>query len=88
MAANDPGNGEDWGLSDDAPQPSYRNPPAYWGDKQFFRLLLRILGGVAIITVLGIFLLSAFDKDIPDSIVALGSTALGALAGLIARGNQ
>ena len=86
MANND--EPEDWGGSDDKQEPFYRTPPAFWGDRKFYRILLYILGLIAVLSIIGVFALALKDKDAPDAIVALGSTALGALAGLIARGHQ
>ncbi len=54
------------------------------GDRQLYRGAVLTLAYVAMGVVVGIVLLTAADKIVPDSLVALGSTALGALAGLLA----
>ena len=60
---------------------------AYLDDKKFYRGLLYFLGAAVIITSIGGLLLTYYtDKQIPQFIVAVGTTALGALAGLLAPG--
>ncbi|MBY0545552.1 MAG: hypothetical protein K2Q14_08430 [Gammaproteobacteria bacterium] len=41
-----------------------------------------MLGGIGIISLLGIIGLSACQKEIPQALIALGSVAVGALGGL------
>lgn len=53
-------------------------------DKEFYRSVLYILGAAVILATLGGLGLSAFDKDIPQFIVAIGTTALGGVAGILA----
>jgi hypothetical protein len=53
-------------------------------DTWVYRLLILILGVVVIGIVSGGFALAAGGKQIPEALVAIGSTALGALAGLLA----
>lgn len=55
--------------------------PAYITDRWVYRAVVVILGIVIITSAIGALILS--DK-IPDSLIALGSTAIGALAGLLA----
>ena len=59
-------------------------PPVYTGDVGFYRGVLSILGASVIITTIGGLALVFFGIDIPQFIVAIGTTALGALAGLLA----
>lgn len=60
---------------------------AYLDDKKFYRGLLYFLGAAVIITSIGgLFLTFYTEKEIPQFIVAVGTTALGALAGLLAPG--
>ncbi len=54
------------------------------GDRQLYRGAVLTLAYVAMGVVIGIVFLTAADKVVPDALVALGSTALGALAGLLA----
>lgn len=55
-------------------------------DKWIYRIAISILG-VTIIAVVGGGIVLAFDTSLslPESVVALGATAIGALAGLFAR---
>ena len=48
------------------------------------RLVILFLGFIALAVVVGGQLLSALDKEVPVSIVALGSGAAGALGGILA----
>lgn len=41
------------------------------------------LGLIAIITVIGLILLAALSEGVPDALVAIGSAAAGALAGIV-----
>lgn len=54
-----------------------------------YRIVVSLLGLVALITVLGPIIVSLANKatdvkDMPDGIIAIGSAAIGALAGLLA----
>ena len=55
-------------------------------DNWIYRLVVGFLGGVAILVVLGLVgkTLFAPQGDVPDGLIALGSAAVGALAGLLA----
>jgi hypothetical protein len=64
---------------------------AYHNDVFFFRMVAAVLGAVAIISLLSIAILSGISYFfsngqgpwvVPESITALGSAAVGALAGL------
>ena len=59
---------------------------AYINDKKFYRGVLSILGAAVIITTLGGLALAFYTPtvEIPQFIVAIGTTALGAIAGLLA----
>lgn len=43
-----------------------------------------ILGGVAALTVIGLILIASWNLTAPDGLVAIGSTSIGGLAGLLA----
>lgn len=58
--------------------------PAYHGDNQFYRIVALFLGATVVLCVIGAIYLAYAEKDIPDALVALGSAAVGALAGLFA----
>jgi hypothetical protein len=49
-----------------------------------YRIVVIALGLVALAAVIGAIVLAAGDKDIPQILLALGSAAVGALAGLLA----
>ena len=55
-------------------------------DKWIYRLVVAILGLIAVGTVVGGFwvVLTGQTNPIPDGLVAIGSAAVGALAGLLA----
>ncbi len=63
--------------------------PAYLGDRWIYRTVVAVLGLVVLATVGGGIYLAVPSSgseavSIPDAIVAIGSAALGALAGLLA----
>ncbi len=53
-------------------------------DNWLFRMIIGALGLVAILAMVGAIILAMGAKPIPDVITALGSAAIGALAGLLA----
>ncbi len=53
-------------------------------DAWIYRAVVIFLGLLAIIAVFGALYTTAANKTLPESVVALGSTAVGALAGLLA----
>ena len=63
-----------------------RSPIEY--DLWIYRWVVIVLGIIAVITVIGGIAITLFLRDasitLPDAIVALGSAAVGALAGLLA----
>ena len=62
-------------------------PPAYVQDRAVYRIVVGSLGLVAIIAAVGAIYLAAGGANavvIPDILTALGSAAIGALAGLLA----
>ncbi len=54
----------------------------YMNDKWFYRGVIIILGVISIGTVVGYIWLDLIDKNAPDALIAIGSAAGGALAGL------
>lgn len=58
--------------------------PAYYGDVWVYRLIVGALGLLTLIAAVGGIMLVAGGKTAPDILVALGSAAVGALAGLLA----
>jgi hypothetical protein len=59
---------------------------AWKDDKKFYRGVLAILGAAVLLTTLGGLALAYYTPtvEIPQFIVAIGTTALGAIAGLLA----
>lgn len=58
--------------------------PAYFHDKWMYRWVAISLGLVVFTSAVGAIILSGIDKTTPDLLVAVGSGAVGALAGLFA----
>jgi hypothetical protein len=58
--------------------------PAYYSDKWLYRWVAFALGIIVLIAGVGAIILAQSGKTIPDVLVALGSGAIGALAGLFA----
>lgn len=82
-----------WGSAQASPsEPAKTGDPlksggtelAYHNDPQFYRTVAWFLGTTIILCTIGAILLAYCGKDIPDWLVALGSAAIGALAGLFA----
>ena len=74
---------DDWGEPDETNFLEYSPDPAYLGDRLFYRVVgwgLVAAVGAALIGSIG---LAAYDKEVPESVVAIGSAALGALAGVL-----
>ena len=53
-------------------------------DKILYRIVVGSLGAAVLITLIGAIALVAFGRDTPEILVAIGSAAVGALAGLLA----
>lgn len=62
----------------------YIPTPALIGDKWLYRTVVLALGIVATASIIGAIILSAESLNVPEVITALGSAAIGALAGLLA----
>lgn len=61
-----------------------RTTPIYLGDRWVYRVVVVTLGIVVLIAAVGSIVLVANGKTTPEVLVALGSAAVGALAGLLA----
>ena len=70
------------------PQTYARSQPAYVSDRRFYRIVVGFLGTVAVLAAVGTIILATKEMNIPDSLVALGSAAIGALASLVAGGGR
>jgi hypothetical protein len=79
---------KDWTTEDPAKDtakaPVFQNDPAYWADPAFFRLVILFAGWVLVLSVGGMLLLAANDKEIPQGIVAAASGLVGLLTGIFA----
>ena len=53
-------------------------------DKWIYRMVVGCLGLAVIISIIGLLIMSFYGKLLPEGVVALGSAAVGALAGLLA----
>ena len=53
-------------------------------DVWIYRTVVAALGTIAIVALMGDLALSFYGRVIPEGAIALGSTALGAIAGLLA----
>ena len=87
-AAQPPPNGDDWGEARPEGELGARNPlvpgpPAFHGDRFFYRVVVCALAGVAVGALIGGMILAAMGKDVPDAVLALGCAAVGALAGVV-----
>ena len=64
--------------------------PAFFDDRQIYRITVWFLGSVVVLSLLAQFILALNlgngrgNPDIPQGLIALGSAAIGALAGLLA----
>ena len=59
-------------------------PPALETDPWIYRIVVLVLGLAVLLALIGAILLSAWNLAIPETLTALGSAAVGALAGLLA----
>lgn len=53
-------------------------------DEWIYRIVVCALGLAVVIAIIGAILLALYDKKAPDLLLAIGSAAVGALAGLLA----
>ena len=73
-------------IVEEAETEAKRNTPVFYNDKYIYRLTVTVLG-VSVVAVIAAQLwivLARNPGDIPDGIIAIGSAAIGALAGLLA----
>lgn len=79
---------KDWTAEDPAKDvaksPIEQPNPAYWADPGFFRLVISFSGWVLLLSVGGMLLLAANEKEIPHGIVATASGLVGLLTGIFA----
>ena len=81
-------NNQDW--DDGASVPEAEIPDttrvsglAFENDKWFYRIIATCLGMVVVFCVLGAVYLVYVGKEVPQTLTALGSTAIGAFAGVL-----
>jgi hypothetical protein len=58
-------------------------PPALQTDLWVYRIVVSVLGLVVLAAVIGAIMLGYHSITIPETLTALGSAAVGALAGLV-----
>lgn len=78
---------DNWGNSSEEMKSGSvrKESPAFFGDRQFYRYIVLILGTVSISGTLGIAILAAFGKEIPGSLTAIVSGAIGSLGTTISQ---
>lgn len=54
-------------------------------DQSTVRLVIGVLGFLALTVVIGAIVLVMGDKDMPEALIAMGSVAVGAVAGILSR---
>jgi hypothetical protein len=59
-------------------------PPFQVPDTWIYRIVVISLGVGMLAAVIGVLILSGYGKTAPDGVIAIGSAAVGALAGLLA----
>ena len=79
----EPGEIDDWESPDVPPEP-FKLVPAYVADRLFYRVVAWALALVAGAAVIGSIIIGVRGGDVPAALVAMGSTAVGALAGVLA----
>ena len=74
---------DDWGdASKASPGGSVTFRPAYESDVWFYRILVIALGGAVLLSVVGAVVVAVMGKPVPEVLLAVGSAAVGALAGV------
>lgn len=74
---------DNWGLVEESEKKGVDFTPAYLGDRHFYRVAIWALSSLAVLALVGSIGLFALHKDVPEAVVAVGSTAVGALAGVL-----
>lgn len=64
------------------------NEPAYKSDVWVYRGVVAALGIAIVLAAAGAILLAVVGSEVPELLIALGSAAVGALAGLLAPSPQ
>ena len=73
---------QDWGDSGNSAI-TIGSTPAYESDQFFYRVVAISLGTAIVLSVLGSVVLAFYEKD-SEALLAIGSAAVGALAGVLA----
>jgi hypothetical protein len=75
------------GLTYTVPQPETREistgVPDSAGDQLLYRMAVGALALIALVVAIGSLVLAGLGVGVPDGVIALGSVALGALAGML-----
>jgi hypothetical protein len=64
-----------------------KNSPAL-NDRRLYRWVVWFLGAKAVLSVVGFVVILSLDDEIPEGLVALGSAAVGGLAGMFTSSSQ
>jgi hypothetical protein len=76
----------DWGeVKADAPKPQATALLINKDNKSVYLIGVWALAITSVASLVGICILSYFNREVPQALVALGSAAIGALSGLFAR---
>ena len=83
MSRNDPKQSVDWDTSSSPTHWSLKAGPIINDqNKGVYLSVVRMLGSVSLISLIGIISLAFYGKEIPQALIALGSVAVGALGSL------
>lgn len=68
--------------AEDLTPPQFAGDPVFKRDRTFYRTVIWFLGITAVLSVLGGVEAYIQTREAPDGIIAIGSAAVGALAGV------
>lgn len=88
MAENEEGQVEDWGASDPGDNAESQSPTLapIVPDTAPYRIAVWAMAATIVISIIGSLALAAFDKQIPEMVVAVASACVGAIGGMLAPG--
>lgn len=78
----------DWGVLQNRGLVEPEKRPAFETDRLFYRVVACVLGATILIAAGGGVALAWCGKEIPQILTALGSAAIGALAGVLVQNNR
>ena len=71
-------------LENDVLHPAGQPAESTRSDRWAYGTIVAVLGFTVVMVVLGAILMATFDRQIPDTLIALGSASVGILIGLLA----